>query len=194
MRKTRVEKIFIIILCVALTFGVLINNAFKKHKDVSAINETNNQIILTSPTPEITPEKETLNKVDEDEAATDTINNLKLKINEEDNEANNKKPETDKQTFKLLYAEALYKKEVPSGVYTHIIEEFQNYLDNRYLENVSVINKIAIIEKSIEVNKKKNMLEYGIRLDKGSTADYAFVTVDLKTFKYTIHDVEIEHN
>lgn len=184
MGNTREGKIASIILCVALILGVVINNKFSdRDVDVNVKAEEDKYMLLT----DLEDDYE-INQNDEFDIVYSQISNIKEYMLKENNEILYDDVEPN---FQLLYVDALYKKELPTGIYTNMTEEFKNYIIDRYKTNYKEIKKIAILETTIEINEDKKLLMFGIRLDKISTADYGLVTVDLNTFDYKIVDVDI---
>lgn len=198
MDKTRAGKIFTILLCAALIVAVLIYNRFndKKNIEYADINKimtydfNQSDIKNGKLNPEILPDdKLSLNTYDREEVDEKYISNLKEAINQDF--SYNAESLTTEPTFELLYIDVLYKKELPSGIYTNMMDEIQRYINDRYLIDNTIIKKVAIIEKTIEIDDTNNRLMYAIRLDKGSDADYAYITIDLSTYEYFIYDIEI---
>lgn len=185
MRNTREGKIFTIIICLALTAAVFISNNFIKE---DGIKEDRNIFTVPSVTPEITPDSEQLlNEMS-------TANNSGTSNESANTYIEVKKPVTGTEgetSFDLLYTEALFALELKTDIYTNMVSEIKGYLSDRYGDKASDITKVAILEESIDFDKDNEMLSFGIRLDKGSTADYARITINLNTSVYSIKDEEI---
>lgn len=205
MKDRRVHKIFIIIVCFACTAAVLIYGSVeKKDKDTPGIikdfilnNEKNSTPTLT---PEVNfeisdnvsdTEIETSDKPVNDQVALEIFDNVKNTLSNDNNVSDSDNNGIKEPTFYLLYADKLYEKKVPDEVFLSLTDEIQKYINETYITDAEEISRVAILETSIEMDEDNNKVSFGIRLDKGSTADYVYIDIDLITMEYIFREVKL---
>lgn len=176
MEKSKMGKLFIIIACIAITISVLIINMFVSE-------EEQNQKIIE----ELEIDLDKGFSTDAFSEAVDSLNQNDAGITTGDQPIAAEK----EASFNLLYTEVLFNRDIPEEALTKLESEIEDYLNIRYGDKAVEITSVAILEESIKADQDDKNIEFGIRLDKGSTADYATININLETYEYIFIKVDI---